>query len=40
MKTKIQAITTDKEKAKIFEDGFLKIPINELLIVEKKMDFK
>lgn len=35
-KTKVQAITSSKEKAEIFSKGFLKIPINELLSVEKK----
>lgn len=35
-RTKTQAITSSKEKAEIFTKGFLKIPINELLNVEKK----
>ncbi|MFY9090229.1 transporter substrate-binding domain-containing protein [Arcobacter aquimarinus] len=35
-KTKTQAITLDKAKVEIFNKGFLKIPINELLNIEKK----
>lgn len=35
-KTKTEAITNSKRKAEIFNAGFLKIPINELLNIEKK----
>ncbi len=35
-KEKIQAISTSKEKITIFKDGFLKIPMNELIDLEKK----
>jgi signal transduction histidine kinase len=35
-KFKIHAITTTNEKAKIFNEGFIKIPTNELLNLERK----
>jgi signal transduction histidine kinase len=36
LQTKIHAISYSEEKRKIFDDGFLKIPINELLELENK----
>lgn len=36
LKTKVHAISSSEEKIKVFNDGFLKIPINELLELEKK----
>ena len=36
LKHKINALSNNEEKAKIFNDGFVKIPINELLALEKK----
>jgi signal transduction histidine kinase len=35
-KFKIHAITTTNEKAKIFNEGFIRIPTNELLNLERK----
>uniref|UniRef100_UPI0040472B4D transporter substrate-binding domain-containing protein n=1 Tax=Aliarcobacter sp. TaxID=2321116 RepID=UPI0040472B4D len=36
LKNKVQAISYEKEKVNIFDEGFIKVPINELLELEQR----